>query len=179
MSLDPQFAINVVYPAANAAYLIMTVPSPLLPTGYTLVGAIEADMQQAAPAMAQAQTQASQLRPVHGMLSESNVFGLVAWNDAAKTALVAFRGTETIWDWIADVDAAPVPYLAVGNFGLVHMGFQLVYEHVRKNVGQLLQNGCKGAQRILVTGHSLGGALAVLSAVDIAKNVPLGKEPEV
>jgi len=134
MPLDPQFAINTIFPAASAAYLIQTVPSPMLPAGYTLVKAIEADMHQAAPAIAQAiaTNQVAHLKIVHAMLADSNIFGLVAWNAAEKTALVAFRGTQTIKDWIDDVDAVAVPYIAVPGVGLVHMGFQLVYEHVRK-----------------------------------------------
>ena len=152
MPLDPQFAINTIFPAASAAYLIQTVPSPMLPAGYTLVKAIEANMHEAAPAIAQAiaANQVAHLKIVHAMLADSNIFGLVAWNAAEKTALVAFRGTQTLKDWIDDVDAVAVPYIAVPGSGLVHMGFQLVYEHVRKSTGQILA-GCAGAQRILVT----------------------------
>jgi hypothetical protein len=40
MPFDPTFTINTIYPAANAAYLIMTVPNPALPPGYALVGAL-------------------------------------------------------------------------------------------------------------------------------------------
>ena len=54
-------------------------------------------------------------------------------------------------------------YQAVPSIGLAHMGFQLVYEHVRGSLSTLLTSQCAGAQRILVTGHSLGGAVAVLS----------------
>ena len=176
MSFDPAFTIATIYPAANAAYLIMSVPNPALPPGYTLVGAIEADMQVAAATVTQAQP--NETRIVNNMLAESNIFGLVAWNALEQTALVAFRGTKSIWEWIADVDAIPVPYLPVHNTGLVHMGFALVYEHVRANVAKLLNTGCKGAKRILVTGHSLGGAIAILSGMDIVKNVPFGVAPE-
>ncbi len=176
MSFDSAFAINTICPAANAAYLMMTVPNPALPPGYALVGAIEADTHHAVPAMAQSAP--GQTRMVNGMLSESNIFGLVAWNAVEQTALVAFRGTKSIWEWIADIDAVPVPYLPVGGTGLVHMGFALVYEHIRPSVAKLLLTGCVGAKRILVTGHSLGGAVAVLAALDILKNVPLGVVPE-
>lgn len=181
MPLDLQFAINVIYPACSAAYLIQTVPNPLLPAGYTLVQSIEADMQQAASAIAAAiaQNQAVHLKMVHAMLADSNIFGLVAWNATTQTALVAFRGTQTFKDWIDDVDAVPVPCMSVPGAGHVHMGFQLVYEHVRKNTGQILSTKCQGAKQILVTGHSLGGALAVLSALDIAKNSPMKKTPDV
>jgi triacylglycerol lipase len=176
MPFDPAFTIKTTYPAANAAYLIMNVADPALPAGYTLVGPIDADTKQAAAAMSTAPP--NQTRMASGMLAESNFFGLVAWNAAEQTAMVAFRGTKTIWDWVEDIDAAPVAYGPVSDTGLVHMGFALVYEHVRLSVGRLLMNGCKGAKRILVTGHSLGGAVAVLSALDILKNVPLEVTPE-
>jgi triacylglycerol lipase len=167
MPFDAKFMIGVIYPAANSAYSIMTVPAPPLPDGYALVGAIKADPKQAAAVMAQADP--GQHRIVSGMLSESNVFGLIAWNEAAKTALIAFRGTQTIWDWVNDVDAVPVDYLPAAGCGHVHMGFQLVYEHVRESARQLLAAGCKGAQRVLVTGHSLGGAVAILAGFELAK----------
>lgn len=176
MPFDLQLAIDVIYPGANSAYQIMNVPAPALPAGYTLVGRMEANPQDALAAMLASDP--LQHTIVNHMLLESNIFGLVAWNQAAGTALVAFRGTQTIMDWIDDIDAVAVPYLAVTNAGLVHMGFQLVYEHIRRSVAQLITNGCKGAKRILVTGHSLGGAIAVLGGFDIAKNVFPGVVPE-
>jgi triacylglycerol lipase len=176
MPFDPQFTINVMWPAANAAYTIMFDPHPALPAGYSLVGPIIAQSQCAADVAAM--THPDQMQMAHSMLTESNVFGLVAWNAAEKTALVSIRGTQTVHDWIDNLDAVAVPYNAVPEAGLVHMGFQLVYEHIRQNVGKLLTSGCPGVQRILVTGHSLGGAVAVLAALDIAKNVRCGVVPE-
>ncbi|HTS78649.1 MAG TPA: lipase family protein [Bryobacteraceae bacterium] len=176
MTFDPQFAINVAYPAANSAYLIQTVPNPPLPGGFALAGAIEADPQQAVALMAK--TDPKQHVMVNAMLADSNIFGLVAWNPADKMAIVSFRGTVDVHDWIEDFDAVPVDYVPVAGIGLVHMGFQLVYEHVRKNVGGLLQNQCKGVQKILITGHSLGAAVAILSGFDIAKNAVPGSAPD-
>ena len=176
MPFDLQLATNVMYLAANSAYQIMNIPQPVLPAGFALVGPIEADPQAALPAMLASDP--LQHRIVTHMLLESNIFGLVAWNQATSTALIAFRGTQTIMDWIDDVDAVAVPYLAVAGAGLVHMGFQLVYEHIRRNVAQIVASGCKGAKRVLVTGHSLGGAVAVLGGFDIAKNVTPGVVPE-
>ena len=172
MSFDLQLAIQTIYPAANSAYQIMNVAAPALPDGYTLVGRIEANPQQALSAMLGSDPH--QHIMVHNMLLESSIFGLVAFNPTSRTALVAFRGTQTIQDWIDNIDALAVPFLAVANVGNVHMGFQLVYEHIRGSVAQLLTNGCKGAQRILVTGHSLGGAVALFGSLDIAKNVMPG-----
>jgi hypothetical protein len=175
---DVLFIINVIYPAASSAYTIMNVPTPplSLPPGYELVSAINADPQRAAPAMLRATP--SQQHIANTMLSESSIFGLVAWNETEQTAMVAIRGTKTIWEWIADVDAAPVLYLPCPEAGLVHMGFQLVYEHIRGSITNLLKTKCAGAKRILVTGHSLGAAVAVLCGFDIAKNMNLGPIPE-
>jgi hypothetical protein len=166
--VDPNFLINTIYPAASSAYSIMNVPNPTLPAGYQLVGALEANMQDAAPAMAQSKP--SEQRAVNSMLAESNIFGLVAYNAASSTAMVAYRGTETIWEWIEDLDALTFPYLPDPGAGDVHMGFQLVYEHIRKSTADLLNSGCQGAKLIYVTGHSLGGAVALLGGFDIAKN---------
>ena len=166
------------YPAANAAYGIMNVPTPplALPVGFSLVGAISADPQRAAPAMARSTP--SQQHIANTMVAESSIFGLVAWNATDKVAIVAIRGTKTIWEWIADIDAAPVPFFHDPGAGLVHMGFQLVYEHVRDSIQSLLKTNCEGVSRILVTGHSLGGAVAVPCGYDIAKNFGLGAVPE-
>ncbi len=176
--IDLNFVINTLYPAANSAYTIMTVPNPAMPPGYTLIGAMEANPQDAAKAMAQSKP--SEQRAVNSMLLESNIFGLVAWNAAESTALAAFRGTKTLFEWVEDADALTFPYLPNPDAGDVHMGFQLVYEHIRKSVANLLQgSACSGAKRILVTGHSLGGATALLGAYDIAKNVMPGVPLEV
>ncbi len=175
MPFDPNFAINVIYPAANAAYLIMNLaPEKLaLPPGYAYVGTIEANAQDAALAVSRAD--AKQQRMANNSIAESAVFGLVMWNAAESTALVAFRGTVTLWDWIDDIDAVPLPYFPDPGAGMVHMGFEIVYEHVRRSVGTILKSsGCPGVKKVLVTGHSLGGALAVLGGYDIAKNVMPG-----
>jgi triacylglycerol lipase len=178
MPFDKTFAINVMYPAASAAYLVMNVPQPVLalPPGFAVAGLIQANAVDAAAAMAAAIPDLQRIANV--TVAESSIFGLVAWNATTRTAIVAIRGTQTIWDWIADLDAAPVPYLPVPGAGQVHMGFQLVYEHIRSSIGNLLKNNCPGVQAIWVTGHSLGGALAVLGAYDILKNVNLGPVPQ-
>ena len=173
MPFDPRFMIDVIYPAATSSYLMMTVHAPPLPAGYTLVGAIEADPRAATTVAALTDAKLHEIAA--GMLSESKVFGLVAWNEAAKTALVAFRGTQSIWDWINDLDAIAIAYRAVAGSGHVHMGFQLVYEHVRQSVAKLLAT-CTGVQRILVTGHSLGAAVAILSGFELAKTTGIATE---
>ncbi len=178
MAFDPRFEIDVTWVAAAAAYTIMTDPNPVLPTNYELVGALVASSQHALSSFQRAvQVQPAQLRIPMAMLADSHIFGLVAWNPIDQTVLLAIRGTETIWEWIEDIDAVPVPFIAVPGIGFVHMGFQLVYELVRPNI-HLLLTKYAGAKRILVTGHSLGAAVAVLASVDIAKSMKVAVAPE-
>jgi predicted lipase len=151
-------------------------PPLTLPAGYVWVGTIMADPQKAAAAMAAANP--DQQRLANSTVLESAIFGLVAWNAATATALVAIRGTSTINDWLADIDAVAVPFRSYPAAGLVHMGFQLVYEHIRDSIQTILAASCAGATRVIVTGHSLGGALAILCAMDLKGNAIVRPVPE-
>src|SRR5580704_3505724 len=154
---EVQFLINVMYPAAQAAYSIMNGPAtPLtLPAGYTLASVINADPQQAAAAMAAATP--DQQRLANQTVLENNIFGLIAWSATDQTALIAIRGTQTLVEWLADIDAPIVPFLGDPGAGWVHMGFQLVYQHIRNSIQTQLTAKCSAAKRIFITGHSLGG----------------------
>ncbi|MFE4368666.1 lipase family protein [Streptomyces sp. NPDC056835] len=80
-----------------------------------------------------------------------------------RMIVTGFRGTEVakIYDWLTDIDAPPVPGPA--KKGFVHHGFhqalQSVYPQIRDTIQELRTNG----QSIWFTGHSLGGALAMLA----------------
>ncbi|MCC3775476.1 lipase family protein [Streptomyces sp. UNOB3_S3] len=77
--------------------------------------------------------------------------------------ITAFRGTEPaqIRDWLSD--AATPPWPGPAKTGYVHYGFaqalDSVFPSVRKAVEEFRSNG----QSLWFTGHSLGGALAMLS----------------
>ncbi|RZC92363.1 hypothetical protein C5167_003969 [Papaver somniferum] len=101
----------------------------------------------------------------------------------ANLIVVAFRGTEpfNMKDWSTDVDLS---WFSMGKMGRVHLGFMkalglqndkdyikgwpktytgdkvLAYYTIRDQLNKLLEQN-KGA-RIIITGHSLGAALATL-----------------
>jgi triacylglycerol lipase len=166
---DPAFAINTMLPLAQAAYDVAAGVNPVLPAGFSVSGKIVVNEDDFAVAMAKAV--ASQQRMLRAMKVNGDVFGLIATNLQTRTAVVSFRGTQTLEDWLADLDFVAIPYQSVADAGLVHMGFQLVYDAVRKSVSSLLQALAAGIDNIWVTGHSLGGALAVLCAPDLVSNV--------
>jgi hypothetical protein len=174
---DPTFAIDIMLPAAQAAYLAMSVPMPTLslPAGYSVAGVLQADPDLAAPLMAVSDP--DQKRLAVKMVTESSIFGVVLWSGRAKTAIVAIRGTATLTDWLSDIECLPVPNGPDPGTGLVHLGVLLVYEHIRGSAIRLVQ-ACPGLQRILVTGHSLGGGLAALCALDLARDGGFTMTPE-
>ncbi|MBZ5608990.1 MAG: lipase family protein [Acidobacteriia bacterium] len=170
------FARCVMIPLAEAAYAVMNKPGvpPQLPPGFQMTGLIQADdpLRQAILKLP------NQSIVAKAMMDDSEIFGLMGKNPATKTAFVAFRGTQTFEDWVGDFDALFEPYKYVPNGGQVHMGFQLIYGALRKSLAAGIGAAVSGCDNLLVTGHSLGGALAVTAGPDIAKNLTPSLVPE-
>ncbi|XP_042487264.1 triacylglycerol lipase OBL1-like isoform X1 [Macadamia integrifolia] len=114
---------------------------------------------------------------------ETQAFIFCDKREDAEVIVVAFRGTElfNLRDWLTDIDLS---WLKLGEMGKVHVGFmkalgiqdekcadkgwpkeytgkkKLAYYTIRKKLRKLVKENPNA--KILVTGHSLGGALAVL-----------------
>ena len=165
MAFDPAFARDVVLPLAQAAYAVMGGNAASLPAGYSQTSLIQADA-----VMLTAMTDPHPA--VVAMMRNTDIFGLMGRNAASRTAFLSFRGTSDVSEWVADIDAVPDDYHPISGFGQVHTGFQDVYELVRANIAANLAAAAAGCDQILITGHSLGAALAVLAAPDIARTMP-------
>ena len=94
--------------------------------------------------------------------TDSQGFG--AYRPADKLALVAFRGTQPnkLKDIGTDLEALPVPWPESG--GLAHRGFASRAEVLLPKIRNWLDTQCRDRSSLLVTGHSLGAALATLVA---------------
>ncbi|KAG9395362.1 Lipase (class 3) [Carpediemonas membranifera] len=98
-----------------------------------------------------------------------------------KTLHIAFRGTEDTINWVENFEAWQETYHEWPDTK-VHRGFAKAYKSVRneihQEVSQLIHKG--GITNVHVTGHSLGGAMATLCAVDlrtsgvVSHSLPLG-----
>lgn len=92
---------------------------------------------------------------------------------AGADALVAFRGTETAVD---DVLTDLRIIRTRTRHGGVHAGFWSGYEHVHGQVSGFAERVAGRGGRVWLTGHSLGGALAVVAAYRLlhGPRVPIG-----
>ncbi len=100
---------------------------------------------------------------VHFLHDESDNQAFITHSD--KVMLISVRGTAGLRDALRDIDAKQVPYLAgEGGKGNAHRGFYDSFEVTRKFVERYMDAFYTGNQTIMVCGHSLGGAIALLLA---------------
>ena len=85
-----------------------------------------------------------------------------------RMILIAIRGTAEKWDAWRDGDAEQVP--VEDGVGKAHQGFHEGYVAVKAFLAEYIERFSTGNQRILVCGHSLGGAIALLVAEWIRRN---------
>ena len=116
--------------------------------------------------------------------------GLVLQATAAADIVIAIRGTEGVYEWIQDAKfgLVPCPFLAAA--GNTEDGFTAMHSSLRTAVGAAAPSlagalaalkfpqPVSAATPVTICGHSLGGALVTLLALDVAANTPF-KNPTV
>ena len=101
------------------------------------------------------------------------------------SAIVAFRGSEEMTDFVLDMRIVPICVAASTTSGLVrsnqnykcnlrgmcscskvHSGFFQMFSGLRRKVREWTNIAKKEGKEIIFTGHSLGGAMALLANLD-------------
>ncbi len=96
-----------------------------------------------------------------------NSYGYIM--ESEQSIVIAFRGSISNPDWIADAAILQTDFPYTRTRLKIHSGFAAIYTACRQQIISVLRNSSSSKQ-LFVTGHSLGGALAVLCALDAAVN---------
>ena len=86
-----------------------------------------------------------------------------------ETVIISFRGTDSLRDILTDMSRRMVPWMFQKGV-YIHRGFYQHYMSLRTNLFTYLAT--LPGHRVLLTGHSLGGALATICALDLALLLP-------
>jgi len=83
--------------------------------------------------------------------------------------VIAFRGTQTNWNalrqWpLTNLRAFPVRHPRR------HLGFQMAWERLRPDIVEWIERTLPRHGTLIITGHSLGGAIAILAAFELAED---------
>lgn len=94
-------------------------------------------------------------------------FGFIL--ESPQEIIVAFRGTSSMTDWMSNVMASQERFKYIKEDTLTHRGFTNIYSSARDGIISTLAK-LSPDKTLYITGHSLGGALATLCAIDLAAN---------
>jgi predicted lipase len=97
---------------------------------------------------------------VHFLHNDSDTQAFITHND--KVVLISIRGTAGNSDVLRDLDARQIPY--GDGPGQAHRGFLGAFSSAKEFIDRYLESFHTNEQTILVVGHSLGGAIALLVA---------------
>ncbi len=96
---------------------------------------------------------------------EQVIFG---YNKEYNSIFVSFRGSENIQNWISNIQVSQINPYTDHNIA-VEKGFYNLFDSLQTNIYNVLNDLTfkYNTTQVILTGHSLGGALATLNAFDI------------
>ena len=122
------------------------------------------------------------MNPIRGQNRVS--IGLILQAAGGGDVVIAIRGTEGIQEWIHDADFLMVPCPFLAGSGHTEDGFTAMYLSMTTGIDSGSPTLIKAlptmafpkpVTSVTICGHSLGGALATLAALDIAVNTAFKK----
>ncbi|MBC3797526.1 lipase family protein [Acetobacterium tundrae] len=109
-------------------------------------------------------------RGIAGVTEEiEEKFGFIA--ESQDRIVLAFRGSDSTLNLDSDLDLFQTPLPYVENVGNSHRGITRVYQSMCEELIEIVRK-LPEDKRLYLTSHSLGGDLAIMTALDFAVNIP-------
>lgn len=106
--------------------------------------------------------------------NKPQMFAIVFTNESMNKMLVSFTATFWLDSWLIDASFGQVAPTVLNGYQrgqLVHKGFYNTYLEVRDQLWKMYNEG--NFSELIITGHSLGGALSSICAFDFYKQMPI------
>lgn len=104
--------------------------------------------------------------------SRTDAQAVCAYEERTDTCWIAFRGTDSLLDAKTNINVRKITvHLGDGSRVRVHRGFYGQFKSVMKNVYAFVDRH-PSRKAFVVTGHSLGGALATLCSLFLSHRFP-------
>ena len=108
------------------------------------------------------------------VVEDNGIRALQGYDSNTETLFVAFRGSVNIQNWIDNIQSSKINPYSDTSIG-VEKGFYKAYNYVKTEIFDNLPLLAKkyGTHDILITGHSLGAAMATLMTYEVSTSIPI------
>eukprot|EP01100_Stratorugosa_tubuloviscum_P003324 TRINITY_DN179_c0_g1_i1.p1 TRINITY_DN179_c0_g1~~TRINITY_DN179_c0_g1_i1.p1 ORF type:complete len:290 (+),score=102.82 TRINITY_DN179_c0_g1_i1:45-914(+) len=104
---------------------------------------------------------------------KTDTFGFVGYNPTLNQIIVTFRGSQSMQNWITNLNLAKMTPYPLDPNSQVHEGFYEAWLTVRSDTFKAVNNlrAIYPSYPVIFTGHSLGAALSVLAASEMSTQI--------